>query len=123
MTGLDWFVIFLYFCAIGGIAWWYGRHQADSIDYFLAGRNVGFVAVGASIFTSNIGSEHIVGLAGQGAATGLAMAHWELHAWVLILLAGFFVRFYFKAGVQTIREFLEASRSRRPDRARRGGRC
>jgi SSS family solute:Na+ symporter len=107
MTELDWFVIFLYFCAIGGIAWWYGRHQADSIDYFLAGRNVGFVAVGASIFTSNIGSEHIVGLAGQGAATGLAMAHWELHAWVLILLAGFFVPFYYKAGVQTIPEFLE----------------
>jgi solute:Na+ symporter, SSS family len=107
MTGLDWFVIFLYFCAIGFIAWWYGRHQKDSIDYFLAGRNVGFVAIGASIFTSNIGSEHIVGLAGQGAATGLAMAHWELHAWVLILLAGFFVPFYYKAGVQTIPEFLE----------------
>jgi SSS family solute:Na+ symporter len=107
MTGLDWFIIFLYFCGIGFIAWWYGRHQRDSIDYFLAGRNVGFVAIGASIFTSNIGSEHIVGLAGQGAATGLAMAHWELHAWVLILLAGFFVPFYYKAGVQTIPEFLE----------------
>jgi SSS family solute:Na+ symporter len=107
MTELDWFVIFLYFCAIGFIAWWYGRNQEDNIDYFLAGRNVGFVAIGASIFTSNIGSEHIVGLAGQGAATGLAMAHWELHAWVLILLAGFFVPFYYKAGVQTIPEFLE----------------
>ncbi len=107
MTDLDWFVIFIYFCAIGFIAWWYGRHQKDSIDYFLAGRNVGFIAIGASIFTSNIGSEHIVGLAGQGAATGLAMAHWELHAWVLILLAGFFVPFYYKAGVQTIPEFLE----------------
>jgi len=107
MTDLDWFVIFIYFCGIGFIAWWYGRHQKDSIDYFLAGRNVGFIAIGASIFTSNIGSEHIVGLAGQGAATGLAMAHWELHAWVLILLAGFFVPFYYKAGVQTIPEFLE----------------
>ena len=107
MTDLDWFVIFLYFCAIGFIAWWYGRHQKDSIDYFLAGRNVGFMAIGASIFTSNIGSEHIVGLAGQGASTGLAMAHWELHAWILVLLAGFFVPFYYKAGVQTIPEFLE----------------
>ena len=87
MTELDWVVIFLYFCAIGFIAWWYGRHQKDSIDYFLAGRNAGFIAIGASIFTSNIGSEHIVGLAGQGASTGLAMAH--------------------KAGVQTIPEFLE----------------
>jgi SSS family solute:Na+ symporter len=107
MTGLDWVVIILYFCVIGFLAWWYGRGQQDSIDYFLAGRNAGFVAVGASIFTSNIGSEHIVGLAGQGTSTGMAMAHWELHAWVLILLAGFFVPFYYKAGVQTIPEFLE----------------
>ncbi len=107
MSGLDWVVIVIYFFVIGFIAWWYGRNQHDSVDYFLAGRNAGFVAVGASIFTSNIGSEHIVGLAGQGASTGMAMAHWELHAWVLILLAGFFVPFYYKAGVQTIPEFLE----------------
>lgn len=107
MTGLDWFVILLYFIIIGVVAWWYGRHQKDSVDYFLAGRSAGFVVIGASIFTSNIGSEHIVGLAGQGASTGMAMAHWELHAWVLILLSGFFVPFYYKAGVQTIPEFLE----------------
>lgn len=107
MSELDWFVIFVYFFLIGVIAWWYGRHQKDSVDYFLAGRNAGFVAIGASIFTSNIGSEHIVGLAGQGATTGMAMAHWELHAWILILLSGFFVPFYYKAGVQTIPEFLE----------------
>ena len=107
MNTLDWFVIGVYFVGIGLLAWYYGRRQKDSVDYFLAGRNAGFVAVGASIFTSNIGSEHIVGLAGQGASTGLAMAHYELHAWVLILLAGFFVPFYYKSGVQTIPEFLE----------------
>ena len=107
LTTLDWFVIGLYFAVIGVVAWWYGRHQKDSVDYFLAGRNAGFITIGASIFTSNIGSEHIVGLAGQGAATGMAMAHWELHAWVLILLSGFFVPFYYKSGVQTIPEFLE----------------
>jgi SSS family solute:Na+ symporter len=107
LTTLDWFVIGLYFVVIGVVAWWYGRHQKDSVDYFLAGRNAGFITIGASIFTSNIGSEHIVGLAGQGAATGMAMAHWELHAWVLILLSGFFVPFYYKSGVQTIPEFLE----------------
>lgn len=107
LTALDWLVIGLYFTMIGVLAWWYGRHQKDSVDYFLAGRNAGFITIGASIFTSNIGSEHIVGLAGQGAATGMAMAHWELHAWVLILLAGFFVPFYYKSGVQTIPEFLE----------------
>jgi SSS family solute:Na+ symporter len=107
MSSLDWTIIFLYFVLIGVLAWWYGRKQKDSVDYFLAGRNAGFIAVGASIFTSNIGSEHIVGLAGQGASTGMAMAHWELHAWILILLAGFFVPFYYKSGVQTIPEFLE----------------
>ena len=107
MHWLDWIVIFFYFVLIGGVAWWYGRHQKDSVDYFLAGRNAGWVVIGASIFTSNIGSEHIVGLAGQGAATGMAMGHWELHAWILIVLAGLFVPFYYKAGVQTIPEFLE----------------
>jgi SSS family solute:Na+ symporter len=107
MTQLDWGVIFLYFCLIGVVAWWYGRGQKDTKDYFLAGRNAGWVVIGASIFTSNIGSEHIVGLAGQGATTGMAMAHWELHAWVLIMLAGVFVPFYYKSGVETIPAFLE----------------
>jgi SSS family solute:Na+ symporter len=107
MTQLDWVVIVLYFVLIGWVAWWYGRHQKDKQDYFLAGRNAGWIVIGASIFTSNIGSEHIVGLAGQGATTGLAMAHWELHAWVLIMLAGLFVPFYYNSGVETIPQFLE----------------
>lgn len=107
MQALDWIVIAVYFGIIGFVAWWYGREQKDTDDFFLAGRNAGWVVIGASIFTSNIGSEHIVGLAGQGAATGMAMAHWELHAWVLILLAGLFVPFYYTSGVQTIPEFLE----------------
>lgn len=107
MTNLDWIVILFYFSLIGFIAWWYGRNQKNTKDYFLAGRNAGWIVIGASIFTSNIGSEHIVGLAGQGASTGMAMAHWELHAWCLIVLAGLFVPFYYKSGVQTIPEFLE----------------
>jgi solute:Na+ symporter, SSS family len=107
MSSLDWAVIGLYFVIIGVVAWWYGRGQKDTTDFFLAGRNAGWITIGASIFTSNIGSEHIVGLAGQGAATGMAMAHWELHAWVLIMLAGLFVPFYYKSGVETIPEFLE----------------
>ncbi|MBC2607714.1 sodium:solute symporter [Pelagicoccus albus] len=107
LQAMDWAVIALYFVGIGLIAWWSGRNQSDTSDYFLAGRNAGFFAIGASIFTSNIGSEHIVGLAGQGASTGMAMAHWELHAWVMILLAYVFVPFYYKSGVYTIPEFLE----------------
>ncbi len=107
METLDWIIIAGYFGIIGYIAWWYGRQQKDTTDFFLAGRNAGWITIGASIFTSNIGSEHIVGLAGQGAATGMAMAHWELHAWVLIMLAGLFVPFYYKSGVETIPQFLE----------------
>ncbi|MCF7732908.1 MAG: hypothetical protein K9N23_14560, partial [Akkermansiaceae bacterium] len=107
MQPTDWIVISIYFAIIGAVAWYYGRQQKDTTDYFLAGRNAGWITIGASIFTSNIGSEHIVGLAGQGAATGMAMAHWELHAWVLIMLAGLFVPFYYKSGVETIPQFLE----------------
>lgn len=107
MTGWDWLVVAVYFAGTVAIAWWSSRKQDTSADYFLAGRNVGWFAVGGSIFASNIGSEHIVGLAGQGASTGMAMAHWELHAWVLVTLAWVFVPFYRRAAVFTMPEFLE----------------
>jgi SSS family solute:Na+ symporter len=76
-------------------------------DYFLAGRNLGWWVIGASIFASNIGSEHIVGLAGSGAKDGVAMAHYELHAWCLLVLAWVFVPFYARSLVFTMPEFLE----------------
>lgn len=104
---LDWFLIVVYFIIIIAIVWWSSRRQETSADYFLAGRHVGWFVVGASLFASNIGSEHIVGLAGNGAASGMAMAHWELHAWVMVLLAWVFVPFYYKSGVYTMPEFLE----------------
>jgi len=107
MTAVDWIIIALYFLALATVVWWSSRRQQTSADYFLAGRNVGFFAIGASLFASNIGSEHIVGLAGSGATKGMAMAHWEMHAWVLVLLAWVFVPFYYRSGVYTIPEFLE----------------
>ncbi|HEX7118809.1 MAG TPA: sodium:solute symporter [Longimicrobiales bacterium] len=107
MSPLDWAVVGVYFLAIVGIVWWSSKKQDTSEDYFLAGRDVGWFVVGASLFASNIGSEHIVGLAGSGAANGMAQAHWELHAWILLLLGWFFVPFYYRAGVFTMPEFLE----------------
>jgi SSS family solute:Na+ symporter len=107
LTGLDWAVIAVYFLILVVIVALATRRQETTTDYFLAGRNVGFFAIGASIFASNIGSEHIVGLAGQGATTGLAMAHYELHAWIVVLLAWVFVPFYYQAKVFTMPEFLE----------------
>jgi SSS family solute:Na+ symporter len=109
-TGLvffDWVVIAAYFTGVLLIAWWSSRKQNTSTDYFLASRNVGWFVVGASLFASNIGSEHIVGLAGNGATSGVGMAHWELHAWVMIMLAWVFVPFYQRSGVFTMPEFLE----------------
>jgi SSS family solute:Na+ symporter len=78
-----------------------------SSDYFLAGRDATWVAIGASIFASNIGSEHLVGLAGAGASSGMAMAHWEMHGWIILLLGWLFVPFYARSGVFTMPEFLE----------------
>ncbi len=108
MAWLDWAVIGLYFALVFGIAWWVIRQGKDTpSDYFLAGRNLGWFVVGASIFASNIGSEHLVGLAGSGCTDGVAMAHYELHAWCLLVLAWVMVPFYARSLVYTMPEFLE----------------
>src|SRR5437763_11562556 len=107
-TGIDWIVIAIYFAILLVVAWWVVRKGEDSAtDYFLAGRNLGWWIIGASIFASNIGSEHIVGLAGAGATSGVALAHYELHAWCLLVLAWVFVPFYMRSLVFTMPEFLE----------------
>src|SRR5213083_2608244 len=108
MAGLDWVIIGLYFAMLLGVAWWVAKRNRDTADdYFLAGRNLGWFLVGASIFASNIGSEHVVGLAGAGATSGVALAHYELHAWCLLVLGWVFVPFYSRSLVYTMPEFLE----------------
>jgi len=108
MESLDWIVVALYFGVLLGVAVWVIRKGKDTADdYFLAGRNLGWFIVGASIFSSNIGSEHLVGLAGSGCTDGVAMAHYELHAWCLLVLAWVMVPFYARSKVFTMPEFLE----------------
>ena len=108
LTSIDWIMIALYFSVLLGVAWWVVKKNKDTAaDYFLAGRNLGWWIIGASIFASNIGSEQIVGLAGSGARDGVAMAHYELHAWCLLVLAWVFVPFYARSLVFTMPEFLE----------------
>lgn len=116
MTFIDWIVLGL-FCLvlIGVIIWVVKKKDETSSDYFLAGRDATWIAIGASIFASNIGSEHLVGLAGAGAESGMAMAHWEMHGWLILMLGWLFVPFYARSGVFTMPEFLEKrynSRSR-----------
>lgn len=112
----DWWVLGVYLAALIGVAIWVIlQKNKDTSDYFLAGRNVGWFVIGASIFASNIGSEHVVGLAGTGAESGMPMAHYELHAWIVLLLGWLFLPFYFRSNAFTMPEFLEKrfdSRSR-----------
>jgi SSS family solute:Na+ symporter len=108
MGFLDWSIIVLYLSMVLGLAFWVFTKRRDTPDdYFLANRNLGWFIVGASIFASNIGSEHLVGLAGSGATDGVALAHYELHAWCLLVLAWVFVPFYMRSRVYTMPEFLE----------------
>ncbi len=116
LESADWVVLGIYFLALIAVAIWViSKRNKDTEDYFLAGRNVGWFVIGASIFASNIGSEHVVGLAGTGAESGMPMAHYELHAWIVLLLGWLFLPFYMRSGAFTMPEFLEKrfdSRSR-----------
>ena len=108
LDSLDWIVIVAYFVALLGIAAWViMQKQKNTTDYFLAGRNIGWFVVGASIFASNIGSEHVVGLAGNGAGDKMPLLIYELHAWIVLMLGWVFLPFYARSGVFTMPEFLE----------------
>lgn len=108
MALLDWIVIGIFFLVlIGIVVWVFKQKQTSSGDYFLAGRDATWIAIGASIFASNIGSEHLIGLAGAGASSGMAMAHWEIQGWMILILGWVFVPFYSRSMVYTMPEFLE----------------
>jgi len=108
MLALDWIVLGLFFLGlIGIIVWVLMQKEETTTDYFLAGKDAGWLSIGSSIFASNIGSEHLVGLAGAGFISGMAMAHWEMHAWLILVLGWVFVPFYDRIKVFTMPEFLE----------------
>src|SRR5664279_1569416 len=106
-NGLDLVVVIAF--AIGMIVtvWFSMRKKNESgKDYFLSGRDSNWLQIGTSIFSSNIGSEHLVGLAGAGFVTGMAMAHWEMHGWLILILGWVFVPLYDRMKVFTMPEFL-----------------
>lgn len=108
LTGLDIGIIGVYFAIIFGIGVYFARRGRTSEDYFLASRNVGWFAIGASLFVSNISTEHFIGLAGSGATSGLAVGHFEWLACLILLILGWvFVPFYLRSNVFTMPEFLE----------------
>jgi SSS family solute:Na+ symporter len=108
LVTIDYIVLALYFIVIFAIGWYFARKERTSADYFLAGRDVAWWAIGASLFSSNIGSEHFIGLAGTGAASGMAVGHFEWLASIIVLILGWvFVPFYLRSNVYTMPEFLE----------------
>lgn len=107
MATLDWIIVIAFLLCLVGIVIWVVKHKKDDTsDYFLSGRSETWLAVGAAVFAANIGSEHLVGLAGAGAESGMAMAHWEMQGWMILILGWVFVPFYAHSKVFTMPEFL-----------------
>jgi SSS family solute:Na+ symporter len=108
LSTTDILIIVLYFCVVFAIGFYFSLKERTSADYFLASRNVGWFAIGASLFVSNISTEHFIGLAGTGASSGLAVGHFEwLACFMLLILGWIFVPFYLRSNVFTMPEFLE----------------
>ena len=108
LAPVDLVIIAIYFVVVFGIGFYFSRKERTSEDYFLAGRNIGWFAIGASLFVSNISTEHFIGLAGSGATSGLAAGNFEWQASCILLLLGWvFVPFYLRSNVFTMPEFLE----------------
>lgn len=108
LANVDLAIIAIYFLVVFAIAIYFARKERNSSEYFLAGRNIGWFAIGASLFVSNISTEHFIGLAGSGASTGLAVGHFEWLACLMLLILGWvFVPFYLRTNVFTMPEFLE----------------
>ena len=107
LSTADLIIIGLYFCVVFAIGFYFSRKERTTSDYFLASRNVGWFAIGASLFVSNISTEHFIGLAGTGASSGLAVGHFEwLACFMLLILGWVFVPFYLRSNVFTMPEFL-----------------
>src|SRR3569832_616670 len=108
LATVDLVIIAVYFVIIFAIGLYFARKECSSLVFFFAGRDVGWFAIGASLFVSNISTEHFIGLAGSGASSGLAVGHFEWLACIIVLILGWvFVPFYLRSNVFTMPEFLE----------------
>lgn len=108
ISTLDLLIILVYILIVLAIGYYFRKRNKSSEEYFLAGRSIGWIAIGASLFVTNISSEHFIGLAGTGSKSGLAVGHFEWLACLILLLLGWvFTPFYLKSGVFTMPEFLE----------------
>jgi solute:Na+ symporter, SSS family len=108
LASIDLLIIGIYFLIVFAIGFYFSLKERTSTDYFLASRDIAWFAIGASLFVSNISTEHFIGLAGSGASSGLAVGDFEWLACLILLILGWvFVPFYLRSNVFTMPEFLE----------------
>ena len=108
LAPIDLAIIGVYFLVVFGIGFYFSRKERTSEEYFLAGRDIGWFFIGASLFVSNISTEHFIGLSGTGASSGMAVGHFEWLACLILLILGWvFVPFYLRSNVFTMPQFLE----------------
>src|SRR3989440_5683003 len=113
LAPVDLVIIGIYFLIVFAIGFYFSLKERTSTDYFLASRNIGWFAIGASLFVSNISTEHFIGLAGSGASSGMAGGHFEWPACLMLLPLGWgFGTVYPRSNVFTVPEFLERRFSR-----------
>src|SRR5215470_1489645 len=113
LATIDLVIIGVYFLIVFGIGFYFSKKERTSEDYFLASRDIGWFFIGASLFVSNISTEHFIGLSGTGASSGLAVGHFEWLACLILLVLGWvFVPFYLRTNVFTMPQFLERRFSR-----------
>jgi len=108
LGSVDWIILGTYFIFIFAVGYYYYRKNVSAEDYFLASRKSKWYSIGPTIFAANISSEHVIGLAGSGAAAGLAVGAYEwMAAFCLFVLAWLFIPHYLNSKVFTMPEFLE----------------
>jgi SSS family solute:Na+ symporter len=107
-TFWDSLILVIYLVTVLSIGFYFSSKKDQNYEeYFLAGKKMGWITIGLSIFATNISSEHFIGLAGAGATRGLAVSQFELMAvFILILLGWIIAPIYIKSGVMTTPEFL-----------------
>ena len=96
---LDWVVLAVGLLGVVAAVWyaiWKDKksQQGEDSSAYLFGKGEPWYVIGMAIFAANIGSEHLVGLAGTGAKDGVGMAHWEMQGWMILILGWLFVPFY-----------------------------
>ncbi|XP_041457945.1 sodium/glucose cotransporter 4-like [Lytechinus variegatus] len=103
-------VIVIHFIVVLALGIWsaWKANRGTTTGYFLAGKSMSWWLVGLSLYVSNIGSIHFIGLSGTAANNGIAVISYEFSGLFCLLLLGYiFMPIYIACGVITVPEYLQ----------------